>query len=171
MTAPDKSRPGAGPGTAGERTAEQGAARPFWETKTLAEMSHEEWESLCDGCGRCCMVKLMDDRSGEILHTAVVCRFLDLESCRCNHYPDRHVMEPNCVDVNADNVEKLGFMPASCAYRRIAEGRGLAWWHPLVSGDPETVHAAGVSVAGKVISEEGVHPEDLEYHVVRWVEG
>ena len=141
----------------------------FWETKSLAEMTHEEWEALCDGCGRCCMVKLRDEGTGEVHHTAVVCRFLDHDSCRCTRYPERHEVEPNCVHVDADNVLSLGFMPSSCAYRRVAEGRGLAWWHPLVSGDPGTVHAAGVSVAGKVLSEDGVHPDDLEHHVVTWV--
>lgn len=143
--------------------------RPFWETKTLAEMSDEEWESLCDGCARCCMLKL-DDEAGNVFFTNVVCRMLDHEGCRCRHYPDRHELVPDCVEIDADNIGKLNFLPNSCAYRRIAEGRGLAWWHPLVSGSPDTVHKAGISVRGKVVSETGVHPDELENYIVRWVE-
>lgn len=141
---------------------------PFWETKPLAEMSAAEWESLCDGCGRCCLLKLQDDASGEIQHTAVACRWLNLNSCRC--CPERHERVADCVEVNAANVHTLGFLPASSAYRRIAEGRGLAWWHPLVSGDAATVRTAGISVRGKAVSEAGVHPGDLDRYVVRWVE-
>ena len=143
--------------------------RPFWETKTLAEMSEEEWESLCDGCARCCTLKL-DDEAGNVFFTNVVCRLLDKEACRCKHYPERHALVSDCVEMNAGNVGKLNFLPTSCAYRRIAEGRGLAWWHPLVSGSPDTVHEAGISVRGKVISEAGVHSDDLENYIVRWVE-
>lgn len=143
---------------------------PFWETKSLAEMTEAEWESLCDGCGRCCLLKLQDDVSGAIEHTAVACRWLDLEACRCGCYPQRHAKVPDCVEISAANVQTLGFLPVSCAYRRVAEGRGLAWWHPLVSGDPATVAAAGISVAGKVVSEAGVHPDELDRYVIRWVE-
>ena len=143
--------------------------RPFWETKTLAEMSEEEWESLCDGCARCCTLKL-DDEAGNVFFTNVVCRLLDQEACRCRHYPERHALVPDCVEMDADNVGKLNFLPISCAYRRVAEGRGLAWWHPLVSGSPDTVHEAGISVRGKVVSESGVHSDDLENHIIRWVE-
>ena len=143
--------------------------RPFWETKTLAEMSGEEWESLCDGCARCCTLKL-DDEAGNVFFTNVVCELLDKEACRCKHYPERHALVPDCVEMDADNVAKLNFLPTSCAYRRIAEGRGLAWWHPLVSGSPDTVHEAGISVRGKVISESGVHSDDLENYIIRWVE-
>ena len=143
---------------------------PFWEAKPLAELTEAEWESLCDGCGRCCLLKLQDDVSGEIQHTAVACRWLDLEACRCGCYSQRHAKVPDCVEISAANVRTLGFLPVSCAYRRVAEGRGLAWWHPLVSGDPGTVAAAGISVAGKVVSEAGVHPDELDRYVIRWVE-
>ena len=143
---------------------------PFWQTKALAEMSAEEWESLCDGCGRCCLLKLQDDASGEIQHTAVACRWLNLNSCRCRCYSERHQRVPDCVEVNAANVSNLGFLPASCAYRRVAEGRGLAWWHPLVSGDPATVRTAGIAVGDKAVSEAGVHPDELDRYIVRWVE-
>ncbi len=143
----------------------------FWQRKSLAEMSREEWESLCDGCGRCCVLKVRDERTGVVHPTTVACRLLDLDSCRCTHYPDRHRLEPDCVVLDADTVRRYDFLPPSCAYRRLAEGRGLAWWHPLVSGDPRTVVDAGVSVLGNVVSEHGLHPEEaLEAHVVRWVD-
>ena len=142
---------------------------PFWEAKALAEMTDAEWESICDGCGRCCLLKLEED-DGAVLHTAVACRWLDLDACRCRCYPERHARVPDCIEINAANVAALRFLPASCGYRRLAEGRGLAWWHPLVSGDPATVAEAGIAVAGKVVSEAGVHPDDLERHVIRWVE-
>ena len=142
---------------------------PFWEAKPLAEMTDAEWESICDGCGRCCLLKLEED-DGAVLHTAVACRWLDLDACRCRCYPERHARVPDCIEINAANVAALRFLPASCGYRRLAEGRGLAWWHPLVSGDPATVAEAGIAVAGKVVSEAGVHPDDLERHVIRWVE-
>ena len=143
---------------------------PFWETKALDEMSHAEWESLCDGCGRCCLLKLQDEDTGAIQHTAVACRWLDLDASRCRCYAQRRERVPDCVEVHPGNVRSLGFMPASCAYRRIAEGRGLAWWHPLVSGNAATVRAAGIAAGDKAVSEAGVHPRDLERYVIRWVE-
>ena len=145
--------------------------KPFWERKSLAEMNEEEWESLCDGCGRCCVVKLADADTGEVRPTAVVCRLLDLESCRCTHYPDRHRLVPDCVQLDADSAARFDWLPDTCAYRRLAAGRELAWWHPLVSGDPQTVVDAGVSVFGNVVPEDWLHPdESLEEHVVRWVD-
>ncbi len=142
--------------------------RPFWQRKSLFEMTTAEWESLCDGCGRCCLIKLEDPDDGEIVHTDVTCHLLDEESCRCSDYPNRKAKVPDCVQLSPENVAGLNFMPPSCAYRRLAEGRGLAWWHPLVSGDPNTVHEAGISVRGRVISEQQVADEDLEDHIVDW---
>lgn len=139
--------------------------RPFWETKTLAEMTPAEWESLCDGCGRCCLHKLLyEDES--LGFTNVACRLLDLDSCRCTKYATRKRYVPDCVSLTAEEVRKINWLPPSCAYRRVAEGRGLAWWHPLVSGDAETVHTAGVSVRGRAVSERRAGP--LDHHVVEW---
>lgn len=144
---------------------------PFWERKTLAEMTHREWESLCDGCGRCCALKIEDANTGAVHPTAVVCRLLDVNTCRCRHYANRHELVPECLPLDARSLPRFGWLPTSCAYRRVHEGRGLAWWHPLVSGDPNTVVQAGISVRGNVVSEDALHPhEPLEGHVVRWVE-
>lgn len=142
----------------------------FWERKTLAEMNAEEWESLCDGCARCCAIKLEDETTGEVMTTRVVCRLLDLDACRCTHCSQRHRLVPDCVRLTAETVESFAWLPSSCAYRRLAEGRGLAWWHPLVSGDPNTVVEAGISVRGGVVSEQEVHPQDIERLAVRWVD-
>ena len=139
---------------------------PFWESKTLEEMSPEEWESLCDGCGRCCLHKLRDEDTGRLSFTNVACRLLDLNSCRCGDYANRRLRVPDCVHLTPSEVAAVDWLPPSCAYRRLAEGRGLAWWHPLVSGDPETVHRAGVSVQGRAVSER--HAGPLEHHIVDW---
>jgi len=141
---------------------------PFWETKTLAEMSRAEWESLCDGCGRCCLVKLEDEDTAAIHFTNVVCKLFDETACRCTDYRNRHARVPDCVKLTARNVPQLDRLPASCAYRRVHEGRGLAWWHPLVSGRAETVVEAGISVRGKTISEAQVAEEDLGNFLTDW---
>ncbi len=139
---------------------------PFWKTKTLDEMSQAEWESLCDGCGRCCLHKLRDDDTGEIAWTNVACRLLDGTSCQCRDYPRRRVRVPDCVQLTPAALADIDWLPPSCAYRRVAEGRGLAWWHPLVSGNPDTVHEAGVSVRGRTIDERRAGA--LEAHVTGW---
>lgn len=146
------------------------STEPFWQTKTLAEMTSAEWESLCDGCARCCMIKLQDEDTEQIIHTSVVCHLLDQQACRCTAYPQRHELVPDCIAFTENIVTELAWLPRSCAYRRIAEGRGLADWHPLVSKRLESVHEAGISVRGKVVSEATVDEEDLEDMVVHWVE-
>jgi len=144
---------------------------PFWEQKTLEEMSRAEWESLCDGCGRCCLIKLRDDTDEQVYYTNVVCDLFVEQTCRCSHYSERHERVPECIQFNAADLQQLDWLPHSCAYRRLSEGRGLAVWHPLVSGTNQSVRDAGISVNGRVIREEHVHPDDLEEFIIRWVEG
>jgi uncharacterized cysteine cluster protein YcgN (CxxCxxCC family) len=142
---------------------------PFWRTKTLPEMSAREWESLCDGCGRCCLNKLEDEDTGRIYFTDVGCKLLDAEGCRCRDYENRQKLVPDCVRLTPENVTEINWLPPTCAYRLVATGRDLYRWHPLVSGDPDTVHAAGVSVRGRVAaSEETVPDDELENHLVNW---
>ena len=141
---------------------------PFWKRKTLQELSREEWESLCDGCGKCCLVKLQDPDTDEISYTDVSCKFLDGATCRCSDYARRKKRVPDCVVLTPAVVADLSWMPATCAYRLVREGRDLAWWHPLVSGDPGTVHEAGISVRGRVVSETLVKDAELPDHVVDW---
>ena len=142
--------------------------QPFWRKKRLEEMSEAEWESLCDGCGRCCLNKLEDIDTGEIFWTDVACRLLDGESCRCKNYPKRRKLVPDCVQLTPKSVGKLSWLPPTCAYRLVDEGRELYWWHPLVSGDASSVHAAGISVSGKTVSEDDVPLEFLEARTVAW---
>ncbi len=144
------------------------AALPFWKTLALSEMSHAQWESLCDGCGRCCLNKLMYEDTGEIAWTDVACKLLDGDTCRCTDYPNRHARVPDCQALTPENVPGLTWLPPSCGYRLVAEGRDLYWWHPLVSGDPDTVHAAGISVKGRTQSEAEMTIEDFEDYVVAW---
>lgn len=141
---------------------------PFWEVKTLEEMSPEEWEALCDGCGKCCLHKIEDEDSGEVYFTNVACRLLDLNTCRCMDYAHRSKSVPECFPLTPALIRDVNWLPESCAYRRLAEGRSLAWWHPLISGDPTTVRYVGESVCGKAVSEEDVDLADLEDMVVDW---
>jgi hypothetical protein len=139
---------------------------PFWKTKRLEEMSAAEWESLCDGCGRCCLHKLRDEDSNALAFTNVACRLLDLRSCACRDYANRSRLVPDCVQLTTETLREIDWLPPSCAYRLVAEGKDLAWWHKLVSGDPDTVHQAGISVRGRAVSERRAGP--LEHHVVDW---
>lgn len=138
---------------------------PFWKTKSLAEMTADEWESLCDGCGRCCLIKLEDEDTGDLAYTRVACELLDIGACRCTDYDNRHERIPGCVRLTTSAVDELDWLPATCAYRLVANGEGLAWWHPLVSNDPSTIHEAGISVRGFAISEKRV--KRLEKYIVR----
>jgi len=143
--------------------------RAFWRVKSLEEMTTAEWESLCDGCARCCLVKLEDEDSGEIHFTDLGCKLLDAETCRCRDYRRRRRRVPDCVKLTPEAVRKLSWLPVTCAYRLLAEGRDLAWWHPLVSGSPDTVREAGVSVRGRVAASERDAPIELwPEHIVSW---
>jgi uncharacterized cysteine cluster protein YcgN (CxxCxxCC family) len=135
----------------------------FWE-KPLAELNREEWEKLCDGCGKCCLHKLEDAETGEIHATEVACKLLDTHSARCTNYRGRRAFVPDCIRLTANNVARMTWLPKTCAYRLRAEGKPLFDWHPLISGDPESVHRAGVSVRGWTISEG--EAGDLEFHLV-----
>jgi uncharacterized protein len=137
------------------------AVKPFWKEKQLREMSPEEWESLCDGCARCCLVKLEDEDTGRIHFTRAACKLLDAGACRCTDYENRTSRVPDCVQLTPDNVGELNWLPSTCAYRLLAEGRDLPWWHPLVSGRPETVEEAGISVKGHTRSEELFAEDEL----------
>lgn len=151
------------------------AGVPFWRRKSLKDMTQEEWESLCDGCGRCCLIKLeeeVDDdpgAPGPILFTNVACKLLDGDSCRCRDYPRRQQKVPDCLRLTPDAVAGLHWLPPTCAYKLVEAGEDLKWWHPLVSGSPDTVHQAGVSVRGRVsASEDEVPEEDLIDYIVSW---
>lgn len=142
---------------------------PFWRTKRMGEMTKTEWESLCDGCGRCCLNKLTDVDTNETVYTDVGCRLLDGQTCRCSDYSHRLSRVKDCVRLTPRNVGRLTWLPPTCGYRLVSEGRDLAWWHPLVSGDPETVHTSGVSVRGRVTaSEKDVPDEKLDEYIVSW---
>lgn len=131
-----------------------GMAQPFWKTTPLEQMSAEQWESLCDGCGKCCLAKLEDEDTGEIHFTSVGCRLFDAGTCRCADYAHRLEKVADCVRLTPQNVRTISWLPSTCAYRLVAEGRDLAWWHPLVSGRPETVHEAGISMRGRITALE-----------------
>lgn len=142
----------------------------FWERKTLAELTQEEWESLCDGCGKCCLHKLEDDETGEVHYTCVACRYLDPNTASCRQYEQRLSLVPECIDLQPEDVTEFHWLPQTCAYRLVAEGKPLYDWHPLISGDPNTVHKAGISVRGRVFAEGDVPEDELEDYIVHWVE-
>ena len=141
---------------------------PFWE-RPLASLSDREWEQLCDGCGRCCLKKLQDEDSGEVCYTRVVCRYFDERSSRCGCYGTRHVRVPDCLLVRQMSPEEFHWMPDTCAYRLRQQGQPLYDWHPLIAGSRKAMEAAGIPVAGRVLSEELVHPDGLDEHIIRWV--
>jgi len=145
------------------------AHQVFWAAKKLHEMTPEEFESLCDGCGKCCLHKLEDEDTGDVYYTKVACRYLDHDTCRCSQYQQRQQLVAECAVLTPESVKDTYWLPETCAYRLVAEGLPLFDWHPLVSGDPDSVHAAGMSVAGKVLAENSVAADDLEDYIVRWV--
>jgi uncharacterized cysteine cluster protein YcgN (CxxCxxCC family) len=144
-----------------------GQSPRFWEKKKLSNMSEAEWEALCDGCGKCCLNKLEDEDSGDVALTRVACRLLDDTTCRCAHYQTRHQFVPDCIVLKPSTIEQhMYWLPKTCAYRLLHEGERLPDWHPLISGTPETVHAAGVSMRGSTVSEFEVADEDWEDHII-----
>lgn len=141
---------------------------PFWKTTPLEAMSAAEWESLCDGCGKCCLAKLEDEDTGEIHWTTVGCRLFDAGTCRCSDYENRLTRVTDCVRLTPENVRTISWLPGTCAYRLVAEGKDLFWWHPLVSGSAETVHEAGISMRGRTTASESdlAEPEDYFDHML-----
>lgn len=139
----------------------------FWRRFPLEELPRDEWEALCDGCGKCCLIKLEDEDTAQVHYTSIACRLLDLGSCRCGNYPLRRQLVPGCVVIDRDNLESvLDWMPKTCAYRLIHEGRDLEPWHPLISGDPDSPHRAGISLRGRMIAEYDVDEDDWQDHVI-----
>ncbi|MEM9578682.1 MAG: YcgN family cysteine cluster protein [Pseudomonadota bacterium] len=144
-----------------------GLSPRFWERKPLRKMTPQEWEALCDGCGKCCLNKLEDEETGAVALTRVACRLLDDETCRCAHYDNRHQFVPDCIVLRPDNLDTHAYwMPETCAYRLLWQGNPLPDWHPLISGTPHSVHAAGISVRGITLSEFDVPEEEWEEHVI-----
>ncbi|MGR9116108.1 MAG: YcgN family cysteine cluster protein [Gammaproteobacteria bacterium] len=139
----------------------------FWKTKKLSEMSVQEWESLCDGCGKCCLNKLEDEDSGELYWTSVACDLIDLNSCRCTRYTERTRLVPECLDLKQHDFAAFNWLPATCAYRLLTDGQDLPDWHPLISGNADSVKEAGVSISSYAMKESDV--EDLEDHIIEWL--
>jgi len=140
----------------------------FWETKKLSEMTTEEWESVCDGCGKCCLNKLEDEDTGEIFFTSVVCNLIDLDTCQCTRYSERTTLVPECLDLKQHDFAEYNWLPATCAYRLLADGKPLSAWHPLVSGSQDTVKEAGVSITSYAMKESEV--DALEDHIIEWLD-
>jgi len=138
----------------------------FWETKKLSEMSPKEWESLCDGCAKCCLNKLEDEESEEIFFTSVACDLIDLESCRCTKYQERTVLVPECIDLTQHDFSDYTWLPSTCAYKLLSDGEPLPSWHPLISGTQESVFEVGAAIRSFAIKESQV--EDLEDHIIEW---
>jgi len=142
--------------------------KPYPPYVPLERLTPEEWEALCDGCGKCCLHRLEDEDTGEIHYTNVVCRYLALDDCRCSDYPNRSTNVPECLSVTLELLEDPWWLPSTCSYRLLVEGRPLPEWHPLITGDPDSVFRAGIAVCGRVVHETEV--EDLMHHLVEWVE-
>lgn len=139
---------------------------PFWEVKTLEQMMPDEWESLCDGCGRCCLQKLENQRTGKVYYTWVACYLFDVQQCRCTAYEERIRLVKGCSILTPSRVRAYRWLPKTCAYRLVALGKALPEWHPLVTGDENSVHMAGISIKGRAIPETRVHPGDVEYYTI-----
>ncbi|BBB23167.1 conserved hypothetical protein [Abyssogena phaseoliformis symbiont OG214] len=141
----------------------------FWENTALEDMIHVQWESLCDNCGRCCLHKLEDEDTGDIYFTDVVCHYIDEQSCQCPHYEARQQLVPDCLTIDSNWGDKFNWLPSTCAYRLLHEKKPLFDWHPLISGDVETVHLAGISVRGRTFSDDEVNEKEIDLHIINWV--
>lgn len=141
----------------------------FWEEKALSDMTISQWESLCDGCGKCCLHKLEDEDDDKLYYTDIACKLLDIESCRCADYKNRVKKVPSCLTLTSATLKDVHFLPDTCAYRLLSEDKPLASWHPLISGNNASVHEAGISVSGRVLSETYIHPDDFETRVIHWI--
>jgi uncharacterized cysteine cluster protein YcgN (CxxCxxCC family) len=141
---------------------------PFWEAKTLSDMTVKEWESLCDGCGKCCLNKLEDEETEEIFFTSVACDLIDLDSCQCTRYSERTTLVPECLDLKQHDFSEYNWLPATCAYRLLCDGEKLHPWHPLITGTTESVKEAGVSIGSYAMKESEI--DDLEDHVIEWLD-
>lgn len=145
------------------------STNPFWRVKPLSAMTREEWESLCDGCGKCCLFRLFGQTpSDPIQSTNIACRLLDDDTCRCTDYPNRRAQVPDCTVLTPRRVKEFSWLPPTCAYRLVAAGEDLPWWHHLVSGSHETIHQAGASARGKTVSETTVSEDDWSDYIVAW---
>ncbi|CCK76283.1 conserved hypothetical protein [Oleispira antarctica RB-8] len=142
------------------------AAKPFWESKTLKQMSKQEWESLCDGCARCCLHKLEDEDTDEVYYTDVHCRYMDKNDCSCTVYQTRNEKVPECIWLTPEQAHSFHWLPDTCAYRLVAEGKPLYDWHPLISGDPDSVHKAGISLQGKGIPDDKIPEEEWQSRII-----
>ena len=141
----------------------------FWEKKSLTQMNQAEWEALCDGCAKCCLLKFQDEDSETIYYTHIVCQYLHHDKCQCRHYEDRHQLVTRCVKLTPENINQFSWLPSTCAYRLIHEGEPLPAWHHLISGDRNTIHELNESIKDKVISESYVHPDSWQEHIIHWV--
>lgn len=149
-------------------TPEDKPALPFWRTRALADLSREEWESLCDGCGRCCTNTLEDEETGELFATRVACRLFCNKTGGCGDYPNRKAKVSECIQISAENVGEMDFLPPTCGYRLVWQGQDLPDWHHLVCGDREEVHRRGFSVRGQTISEATIPADLLEDYLHDW---
>ena len=140
----------------------------FWEEKKLSQMSTSEWESLCDNCGKCCLHKLEDEDSGTVYYTSVVCDLIDLDSCRCTRYSERCTLVPDCLDLKQHDFSEYTWLPATCAYKLLANGEPLPEWHPLISGTPDSVKQAGVSISSYAMKESDI--DELQEHIIQWLD-
>ncbi|MFZ1388736.1 MAG: YcgN family cysteine cluster protein [Thiolinea sp.] len=147
-----------------DNTAEQ----PWWKQKELTEFTNDEWESLCDHCAKCCLNKMEDEDDGTVYYTDIACNLLDGKTCRCSNYQERQILMPDCVRLTPQNLEGLYWMPPSCAYRLVYEGKDLPSWHHLVSGSKETIHAEGESIIGKFVFSKDIDEDEWEDRIVDW---